>query len=129
MIQGLNHITLSCSSLAQSINFYQNLLGMTLEHQWPGGAYFSAGQLWFCLIEKPSYQTSQQGYTHIAFSIQQKDFEHWKTKLQQANIQEWQANKSEGDSIYFLDPDGYQLELHVGNLQSRLNHARPHENK
>lgn len=123
MIQGLNHITLSCSDLRQSIDFYQDFLGMKLEHQWDKGAYFSAGELWFCLIEKPHYQAPQQGYTHIAFSIQQKDFTHWKDKLKKAEVQEWQENKSEGDSIYFLDPDGHQLELHVGNLQSRLQHA------
>jgi catechol 2,3-dioxygenase-like lactoylglutathione lyase family enzyme len=29
-------------------------------------------------------------------------------------------NRSEGDSLYFLDPDGHQLEAHVGGLASRL---------
>jgi hypothetical protein len=27
---------------------------------------------------------------------------------------------SEGDSLYFLDPDGHKLEIHVGNWQSRI---------
>lgn len=33
-----------------------------------------------------------------------------------------EENLSEGDSLYFLDPDGHKLELHVGSLQSRLDH-------
>lgn len=32
--------------------------------------------------------------------------------------------KSEGQSFYFLDPDGHKLELHVGDLASRLVQCR-----
>ncbi|WP_159065009.1 hypothetical protein [Thaumasiovibrio subtropicus] len=31
-------------------------------------------------------------------------------------------NRSEGQSLYLLDPDGHKLELHVGDLNSRLAH-------
>lgn len=36
----------------------------------------------------------------------------------------WKDNKSEGQSFYFLDPDGHKLELHVGDLVSRLAQCR-----
>ena len=36
----------------------------------------------------------------------------------------WKDNRSEGDSLYFLDPDGHRLELHAGSLASRLDHYR-----
>ena len=120
MINGLNHITLSCSQLNRSVYFYQHLLGLTLEYQWDKGAYFSAGELWFCLIEDKNYRANSQGYNHIAFNVAKDDFLKWEEKLRDRGIKEWQSNHSEGDSIYFLDPDGHQLELHVGNLQSRL---------
>lgn len=35
-------------------------------------------------------------------------------------VREWKQNRSEGDSFYFLDPDGHRLEAHVGDLRSRL---------
>lgn len=120
MITGLNHITLSCTQLSRSIYFYRDLLELTLEYQWDSGAYFSAGELWFCLIEDKSYSPAESGYNHIAFNVNKPDFIMWEKKLRAEGIKEWQSNHSEGDSLYFLDPDGHQLELHVGSLASRL---------
>ncbi len=32
----------------------------------------------------------------------------------------FKENTSPGDSLYFLDPDGHKLELHVGSWQNRI---------
>ncbi len=117
-IAGLNHITLAVSSLSRSFDFYVTLLGMKPEAKWQSGAYLSAGSLWLCLsvdIAQPA-----KDYTHIAFTVNSKDLGEWEKKLQAASVERWKKNTSEGSSIYFLDPDGHQLELHVGDLQSRL---------
>ena len=59
-------------------------------------------------------------YTHYAFSLGEVDFPHFVQRLKAANVQQWRDNRSEGASFYFLDPDGHKLEVHVGDLASRL---------
>jgi catechol 2,3-dioxygenase-like lactoylglutathione lyase family enzyme len=118
MLTGLNHITLSVSDQATSLQFYQQLLGFQLEVQWGRGAYLSLPGFWLCLSvgeAKPA-----QDYSHLAFSIDEANFADFTAKLRAARVVEWQQNSSEGASLYFLDPDGHQLEIHCGSLQSRL---------
>ena len=118
MLTGLNHITLSVRDLASSLQFYQQLLGFQLEVQWGRGAYLSLPGFWLCLSvgeAKPA-----QDYSHLAFSIDEANFADFAAKLRAARVVEWQQNSSEGASLYFLDPDGHQLEIHCGSLQSRL---------
>jgi hypothetical protein len=38
----------------------------------------------------------------------------------------WQDNWTEGDSLYFVDPNGHKLEIHCSDLATRLKSA--HEN-
>lgn len=118
MITGLNHLTLAISDLERSCQFYQGLLGLQLKARWNTGAYLMAGDLWLCLAIDEAVPAKD--YTHYAFSISGNDFEHWQNKLQRAGVRQWKKNHSEGDSIYLLDPDGHQLELHVGDVWSRL---------
>jgi hypothetical protein len=63
-------------------------------------------------------------YTHLAFSVSPVDFEAMKNRIQSADAQAWQDNWTEGDSYYFLDPNGHKLEIHVGDLQSRIASAK-----
>ncbi|ALB62846.1 glutathione transferase [Cronobacter condimenti 1330] len=119
MLTGLNHLTLAVGDVGRSVAFYHALLGLRLHARWDGGAYLSCGELWLCL--SPDGQGSAPaGYTHYAFSISEADFPVMSEKLTQAGVRTWKTHRSEGDSWYFLDPDGYQLELHVGNLATRL---------
>lgn len=123
-IRGLNHITLAVKDLPRSVNFYQDILGFRLRALWSDGAYLEAGELWLCLsrddaVTKPVYAD----YTHIAFDVAAEDFETFAQQVED-NAEIWKPNKSEGASLYFLDPDGHRLELHSGSLASRLAHYR-----
>ena len=124
-IRGLNHLTLSISDLGRSIAFYCDGLGMTLDAEWPEGAYLSAGDLWICLTLDPATRTGPlDEYTHSAFSVSPEDFAATVARVTNAGAKPWRDNKSEGESHYFLDPDGHKLELHVGDLDHRLEHYR-----
>lgn len=123
MLNSLNHLTLAVSDLARSIEFYHQLLGLKLHARWDNGAYLTCGELWLCLSADAQRQyvpPTQSDYTHYAFSVDACDFARFVTRLEQAGVVSWKANKSEGDSWYFLDPDGHKLEAHVGNLAQRL---------
>ncbi|MGC5702797.1 fosfomycin resistance glutathione transferase [Pseudomonas sp. NFXW11] len=121
MLTGLNHLTLAVSDLPRSLDFYHSLLQLRLEASWDAGAYLSLPGLWLCLSLDPQRQAPVQAdYTHYAFSIGRGDFAAFVQRLREAGVGEWRDNRSEGDSLYFLDPDGHRLEAHVGDLASRL---------
>jgi catechol 2,3-dioxygenase-like lactoylglutathione lyase family enzyme len=118
MLLSLNHITIAVSDLDASFDFYFQLLGFKPHVRWNAGAYLSLGDLWLCL----SCDTAipNQDYSHIALDCEAEKFNVIAAQLREANVIEWKKNTSEGDSLYFLDPDGHKLEIHCGNLQSRL---------
>ena len=122
MPAGLNHITIAVRDIDVSLNFYIDLLGFHAHVKWKRGAYLSLGDLWLCLsLDNPGQKAD---YTHIALDVTQSELYELRQKFLSANIQQWKQNSSEGDSLYFLDPDGHKLELHVGSLRSRLEYLK-----
>jgi catechol 2,3-dioxygenase-like lactoylglutathione lyase family enzyme len=121
VLTGLNHLTLAVADLGRSFAFYTELLGCRPRARWDGGAYLSLGELWLCLsVDERRRDTRARDYTHVAFAVAAPDFGAFRARLLDAGVTQWRANRSEGDSFYFLDPDGHQLETHVGDLTSRL---------
>lgn len=121
MITGLNHINLSVKDLDASFVFYKDILGFKPRVKWAEGAYFEVGNLWFCLfLDFNTRVLPLPEYTHIAFNISQELFENVSEKIKASGAIIWKKNKSEGSSLYFLDPNGHKLELHVGNIETRM---------
>ena len=121
MLSGFNHLTLAVADLHRSLAFYRDVLKFHLEATWDSGAYLSIPGLWLCL-SVDSQRKGEPGadYTHYAFSVSAADFSSLVNTLQSTQVPQWRDNRSEGASFYFLDPDGHKLEVHVGDLQSRL---------
>ncbi len=123
MLKNLNHLTLAVSDIASSVGFYHHLLGLPLHARWDNGAYLSCDDLWLCLsldAQRHYIAPQESDYTHYAFSLDENDFAAFVARLADAGVTSWKENKSEGESFYFLDPDGHKLEAHVGSLAQRL---------
>lgn len=119
MLTGINHITIASKNINNSFNFYKNILGFKPLCKWNNGAYFLVGNVWFC-INYDENTLPTKDYTHIAFDVNQNDFENIKNKIITNKTFIFKDNISEGDSLYFCDPDGHKLEIHVGNWQTRI---------
>ena len=125
MLSGFNHLTLAVTDLNRSVSFYHDLLQLQLDATWDNGAYLSLPGLWLCLSLDPLRPTAPAAeYTHYAFTADASSFTAMVERLRAAKVQEWRDNRSEGASFYFLDPDGHKLEVHVGDLASRLQACR-----
>jgi len=121
MIKGLNHITFAVKDLENSFVFYKEILGFNPISKWKNGAYFTAGDTWIALNYDQNVTDSiRNDYSHVAFTCRREEFQTLKSRLLNYGSSEWSKNESEGESFYFTDPDGHQLEIHVGDLDSRL---------
>lgn len=124
-VTGINHITLSVTDLTRAIKFYTEVLGCHLHATWRNGAYLEAGTFWLCLSVDEYAKTEMiKEYTHIAFHVDPQDFEALSNKIIKSGATIWKENKSEGESLYFLDLDFHKLELHYSTLQDRLKACR-----
>jgi catechol 2,3-dioxygenase-like lactoylglutathione lyase family enzyme len=125
MITGINHITLSIRDVEESFTFYTKVLGFRPIAKWPRGAYVLAGDTWLALhLDEQVRPGSLPEYTHIAFTVSKEDFESWSSRIKQAGAEIWQENWTEGESLYFVDPNGHKLEIHASDLAARLKSAQ-----
>lgn len=111
--------------LERAFRFWTEVLGAVPRARWDGGAYLTVGPLWLCLSLDATAAPAAD-YTHLAFSVD--DLATAAARLRASGAAIWKEDRSEGASLYFLDPDGHRLELHEGTLETRLAacRARPY---
>ena len=125
-IRGLNHLTLAVSNLDRSLAFYRDVLGCKVSAVWATGAYLEAGTLWLRLsLDAEAVTAVRSDYTHFAFDVDPDAFDAMAAHIS-ARAKVWKENRSEGQSLYILDPDEHKLEMHTGSLATWLAHYRQH---
>ncbi len=126
-VSGVNHVTLAVSDLERSVAFYRDVLGLEPAARWREGAYLRGGELWLALLVDDAVRGGPlPECSHVAFSVEAAELPAFRDRIEHAGAAIWQENRTEGDSVYVLDPDGHKLELHAGSLETRLAHARRH---
>lgn len=119
-ISGLSHVTLGVKNLEVSKRFYSSLFGVEPRYEDSGrDCHFILGELWFVIVREDSSQPVK-GYNHIALKVDKSDFNEFEKRIRQLKAKIWQTNQTFGDSVYFEDPDGHQLEIHSSTWQERF---------
>lgn len=121
---GVHHVALICSDVAQTIEFYQGLLGFPLvdvreNRDYPGSTHFffdigHGNMLAFFDFpghEHPTWQETLGNLQHIAISVEPDAWERLKARLEEAGIDYVGPDRGAHNSMYFRGPDGEGLEL------------------
>ena len=124
VIKGINHITFAVSNLDASIRFYRQALGADLVFQSERTAYFDLAGLWVALnVQENLPRQENTSCTHIAFTVEEAEIDQIEPHLRDLGVAIKPGrlrDAGEGRSLYFHDPDGQGLEVHSGDLETRL---------
>jgi glyoxylase I family protein len=126
-LAGIHHITLICRDLQRSVDFYRNLLGMTVakqtvneddrgaRHLFFGDPDGRPGSLITCL-EYPALDDGTVGVGsthHFALAVESDgELEAWRAYLVSWGVDCTEVmDRSYFKSVYLRDPDGHIVEL------------------
>lgn len=133
-VNGLSHITFVCKDLERTAKMFQGVFGAK-EVYCSGNKTFSISKekflqvanIWIAIMEG---EPVEKTYNHVAFQVSDKELDKFEAKVRSFGLTILPGRKregAEGRSLYFYDYDNHLMELHTGDLNTRLryyNHGK-----
>jgi glyoxylase I family protein len=123
--RGLHHAALICRDVAETIDFYQGLLGFPLVELVENRDYAGSSHFFFDIgnrnllgffdfpgHEHPPFQETIGGVQHIAISVTQEQFAAAKARFDAAGLEYLGPDRGVDNSLYVRDPNGVGIELY-----------------
>ena len=119
-LQGIDHVALTVRDVVASVRWYQTVLGLERRYEAAWGdfpAVVGIGSTSLAIFpvrgdspnEPPGPDTLC--FRHVAFRVDRRNFELARASLASLGIEVTPQDHDIAHSIYFLDPDGHQLEI------------------
>lgn len=112
IIEGVNHISFSVSSLEKSLEFYRDIFYFDTVEKKPeqGEAFLLIGDIRLRLKEtKGEYESPASSY--VCFNIDMQDFDDALDELEDKGIAYEESDTEDGRRIFLADPDGNRLAI------------------
>ena len=117
----MEHVNITVSDQQKSIDFYSGLFGFEL--RWrnspddpdPPAAHVGDEQMYIAMFEAPQAARAETdydrvGFNHFGFVVQ--DLDRYRSRLGEMGVQpHLERDYHPGERLYFLDPDGIEVEL------------------
>lgn len=120
-LEGIDHVALAVRDAHRSAAWYQDVLGLTRRYQEAWGdrpIVVGAGTTSLALFPVqgayeggPEAPTGRSHLRHIAFRVDGANFQRAQEALRGRGITFESQDHAISRSIYFKDPDGYELEI------------------
>jgi catechol 2,3-dioxygenase-like lactoylglutathione lyase family enzyme len=113
----IDHIGLNVHSLPISFEFYSRVFGFDILHRWKTTWLIQKGELKIGLFQRPAAAPicdldQRVAISHFAFRTDRNGFERAQAELKQLGVSfEPPVDTGVALAIFFLDPDGHQIEI------------------
>ena len=111
---GIDHIVLHVRDTEVSRAFYVDVLGMTVDHGYPGHIFLKCGSQLLGLFKtrEAGDFTPRHDVNHLALNVGAGTYQDIRRHLEAAGI-EVSGRPGDEQCIYFNDPDGHMLQIVV----------------
>jgi catechol 2,3-dioxygenase-like lactoylglutathione lyase family enzyme len=120
-VEQIDHLALTVSDVERSVAWYREVLGLERRHETEWGnnpAFVYAGTTGLALFAAadprpaaaPDHRRTRI-MRHLAFRVNRENFARARAELKDKDIGFHFEDHGIAHSIYFFDPDGYEIEL------------------